>query len=859
MTAPSATCELHVDGTRVPDTGAQLGSGGVTALSSLSLTWGRDGANEQPGPATADFTLTDPVGADDFLDVLHVGSVVEVWAEGSTTASGAGAYVQTFDDGTFESWPIGPVDPLRYKSTGGPLTVTTEAAPSHTFTTRPTSAQIPAGTMYAFEIPPRTFSPEGSLPNAWDDIPRWVPGDRWGYSVDVWAPIAGLTLRIGLSVYSSPWKSSSGQSSVFTLTSVAGWQTITHELTSGYPSPMWAGLSAQVEALSLITWAAQLGTWAEQGVETWADQPSATIRVDNVTVGPKSGSIVTRRVLTFSGSVSDITATPTGDGALTVRAIAADLAADLGNRVIGDAPWAAQAMSVRAARIVALAQLAANSLVIDEPLGDLIVSYRDVDAQPSYALLQDLAQTVGGVLWASTHAVTGPYLRVENPATRTAARQLVLVGTAPAVDATNSHANPSLESGVLDGWVSTSSSVYVLSLDSVAPISGAYSALTTRSATSPNTTAAAIQLSNPSGVNQHFPVAAGDRVTASLDVKVELPGRRIRIWFAWYDAANTMTTSPVIVAIASTVAGTVYRVSNTETAPAGTVAARLRVSVDLASGNATTGERAWFDRACWGLSTYFDGDTAADATYSYRWTGTPRASTSERLTGSGTIQIESATGRGVITASACDILLDPVTWRQATEDVITSVAVSWQEQTVDDDGLPAPTERTYTTTDTAAQATYGTRRLSLSTELTTVGDATDIASRLLAQARAVGWRLDGITLDTAVMPDEIGSLDDSVRQEALLDLLDGTTRMGAPLTLVDMPPYAPRGAVSSVYVEGGKYEYAEGAWSLALTTTPTAGTGTSVTWADLAAEEPAWTWIQWAPTIVWSDLYGVSV
>lgn len=205
--------------------------------------------------------------------------------------------------------------------------------------------------------------------------------------------------------------------------------------------------------------------------------------------------------------------------------------------------------------------------------------------------------------------------------------------TAGAVDGSNGCTNPSLEGGTLTGWISVSTSNYPVTLDTTAPISGTSSALSTRTATSPSGVAGAAALQLGNGTT-YFPVTPGVPITASVDIKTELAGRRIRLFFQWFDAALTATSSAISVPVSSTVAGQTYRVAATETPIAGTVTARLRVEVSLAAGNATTGERVWYDRFRWGGSptdtAYFDGDSPADSAHGYRWTGTAKASSSER-------------------------------------------------------------------------------------------------------------------------------------------------------------------------------------------------------------------------------------
>lgn len=654
MSAPSATCEVLIDGVRVPDTGADLLDGTVTALSGLTLTWGRDGQNEQPSPASVTLDLLDPTASGNILDLLHVGSSVEVWAEGDIPGGAEEWGAGTFDpaQSTFTGWPDGPppANTVRiYNSTG----VTVEAeqlkiTPGDLNTTRPT-----------FAIPPRPFVPAGTLPDAWDDIPQMRVGETWKVTFSVKAPI-GISYDVMLQLFSDPYENAGIAGGGWWLdpaTPWAGtgeWQNVTVKVALNSGTGGWAALRFSVanNGIVLRQWQGQTTIWADD-IRTWGSAAlDTTIWVDNAEVYPPGGGTV-RRVLTFSGEISDLSLSPAGDGVSTaIRATAMDFGAELGNKMIGDEPWPVQTLATRADRIAALAGITSTPRIrIDDPLGPLQVSYRDIDAQAALGLLQDLAQTGGGVLWAATHAVTGPYLWIENPATRVAIRTLSLDG--------------------------------------------------------------------------------------------------------------------------------------------------------------------------------------------------------------GQIIITDAT-RGLSPVSACDLLESSASWRQDSADVITVAAVGWQEQGVDDDGQPAITERTVTVTDTDALAIYGTRRLSVSTDLIAEVDATAMAHRLLAQARAVAWRLDGLVMDTAIIPAASSSLSAKDRQVSFLTLLDGTSRMGLGLTLVDMPAYAPNGSTSAVYVEGGKYDYSDGFWSLALTTTPAFAQGSSATWADFAAQ-PEWQWSQWSPEIQWGDLFGVSV
>jgi hypothetical protein len=87
----------------------------------------------------------------------------------------------------------------------------------------------------------------------------------------------------------------------------------------------------------------------------------------------------------------------------------------------------------------------------------------------------------------------------------------------------------------------------------------------------------------------------------------------------------------------------------------------------------------------------------------------------------------------------------------------------------------------------------------------------------------------------------------------VLDLLDGTIRLGRPLVVSPVELWPDNNAVAG-YVDGGRYAY-DGAWTLELTTTPFGGLGQSATWSQLTA---TWQWQQFDAGIGWLDLVGVG-
>jgi hypothetical protein len=204
-----------------------------------------------------------------------------------------------------------------------------------------------------------------------------------------------------------------------------------------------------------------------------------------------------------------------------------------------------------------------------------------------------------------------------------------------------------------------------------------------------------------------------------------------------------------------------------------------------------------------------------------------------------------------ITVSACDVLLDPVRWQVDSTDSATRVAVGWKDQSPDP---VKPVDRTVTVVDTAGEIATGQRRVAISTQLSTAADADLVAGAVLARLSAGGWRISGLTY--RVEPDDpLAPADIAL----VMTVLDGTTRLGLPIMLTELPDWSPAGVGGSVplYLEGGKLTNTDGAWTLDLvvSSAKAAGAGT-VQWDQLPGD---WTWDQFDPSIRWDDLRGVGL
>lgn len=214
---------------------------------------------------------------------------------------------------------------------------------------------------------------------------------------------------------------------------------------------------------------------------------------------------------------------------------------------------------------------------------------------------------------------------------------------------------------------------------------------------------------------------------------------------------------------------------------------------------------------------------------------------------------------GSLSLDACSLSRDPVRWIQDVADVSTRVAVTWREQTLDDKGQPAPTDRVETTTDATLEGRVGTRRIAVSTQLAATGPAQSLAANILGRTSTPGWRLSGLTWDAQ---------DDAPLSSAeltnMMTLLDGTTRNGAPIVVTDLPGWSPIDSRTSIplFVEGGSYTSHDGAWQLDLTTSAPTAAGRSAVWNDFPSTPhpvTAWRWQDMAPDIRWVDLSGTAV
>jgi hypothetical protein len=197
---------------------------------------------------------------------------------------------------------------------------------------------------------------------------------------------------------------------------------------------------------------------------------------------------------------------------------------------------------------------------------------------------------------------------------------------------TNRAQNPNVETNSL-GWFSNDAAQWAISASTSSPIAGTRSALSVKTATVSVSAASLYLTGELAGALNGISVTPGVPITYAVSIKAQRASRRATGYVAWRTAANgALSTSPAtsLTLTANVTGRLVVRV----TPPAGAAFGFLVLSVDSTSGNAVTGEEVRFDNLYIGADSagvYFDGSTAPAGGFTYRWTGTANASTSEKL------------------------------------------------------------------------------------------------------------------------------------------------------------------------------------------------------------------------------------
>jgi hypothetical protein len=408
VTAPASlppSCVLWVDGARYADGQPAEPVAEPVALTGLTVTWGRSTTIDQPAPATCVFEVLDRPGGNRFTGKLGIGSRVQVRA-----------------DATVYPDPTVPIMPDPGFETAALSIIPTNAAAAiqtavkHAGTRAVRIDPLDPDRQVRVIFPPAPLS-AGHDPAAWDAVPRTLPGQQWRYGAAVRVPTglaAVARAQLHPVAFTQPW---AGSEQLLPGTATpgapdgAGWSAHTGLVTP--PAAVWLGVAVDIYPTG-PAWddVPPALTWDQVPAAVAWDDLAATYVDDLLLLAPAAGA--SRAGEVFTGRVTDLVARyDTGLGGTLVQVTAQDDTAELANRYVGAAPWAAEPLSARFGRILTAAGQAMNFTVDPGPAGKQ-VSYRDVDNQPAAGLLQSLAQSVAGALWSATSLTTGPYLRLED-------------------------------------------------------------------------------------------------------------------------------------------------------------------------------------------------------------------------------------------------------------------------------------------------------------------------------------------------------------------------------------------------------------------------------------------------------------
>lgn len=840
MLLPSVA--VYVDGQWVAD-GRNPYSTDPQVLTGLVVRWGRSTVVDQPQASTCSLTLLDTQGGGRFLDSIQLGMRLDVVADAllsDTPSPGEGVVVidETFTSGPGNAY-VGGVATIA--ASGGVLLVTSAGNQS-----------------VSVVVPPGAREPVGGNPAAWDGIPRAAQGQTWTASADVKlpAPFAGYSgwaVQVYPVTYDSPWDTATALAELGTRADLGnGWVRVSGEFVP--PTGAWLGVQVRLWPIG--------PAWDELDPTTWDQLPGATGVRTNLATNPgyeAGGS----SILTGSGSTylqtADTTAPISGSrSSLFTRAdpnpsstiaqvlctgTTAKLPVTPGQPVTGG-------LSIKTD--VANAQVLTRWYWYDAgnvlTAGPITYRYTKMNAGQVYRCVETATPPAGTVTayfvvqvqTASGNSVTGQrvwadMLTLEYGTTDGSYFDGSTPDT-PAVryDWTGSpNASTSTATGL--GVAVTWDELGRMAIDNVSLKAPASGTLRSGMVFSGRITDMVAQFDDTAG---------GTLVEVTgADQRAELGNRDVgdQPWLeetlgSRFSRIVTASGQPIESRVSPTAAAMMVSWRDIDRQPAMTLLSELATSADgvlWAATHPTTGPYLLLESLS-DRPPQFVLVKGAD--------GVIRISTAD----------PSATG--ALTIDACDILLEPIRWRHDVQDMATRVAVTWREQTLDDKGQPAPTDRTITQVNPLLEADIGVHRVAVGTQLSRQADAQLVSDAVLARTSNTQWRVSGL--------DWRADTTDQLDADALgrmMTLLDGTTRNGLPILLTNVPEWSPipQDAGVALYLEGGVYTSTDGGWDLSLiTSSARAQGGADVAWDDQPAD---WTWDQYDPAVTWNALHGVGI
>jgi hypothetical protein len=394
------SCTVLIDEDVINDGCAVMDEHSPTVLSGLRVSWGRNSSVDQPAPSSCTFEILDPLVGARLVPSLTIGRRVDVRT----------------DTVIYPDPDVSTIPAMIPSEVANAVAVVNPAG-----TTVAVSGPAPSAVMVTF--PPLPYTPN---PLGWDAVPRTLPGQDWRFQVTVTlppGPFAGWNSWAATAVPVTFTKPDGSDSTALTPEYPA---TPTVDVTFTPPAGVWLGLRVRVYPVG-PAWTELDGTAWDASPAQWTWDALGTFVITAMRMlAPAAGAA--QSAMVFSGRITDISTRWDGGPDAFVSIIAQDWLAELANRVVGDTPWAMEALGTRAQRIVQLSGQPIT-LTVDTAPAALPVTYRDVDRQPATTLLQQLATSAGAVLWTATHLVTGQVMRVEDIGARPAAQTLTAAGS----------------------------------------------------------------------------------------------------------------------------------------------------------------------------------------------------------------------------------------------------------------------------------------------------------------------------------------------------------------------------------------------------------------------------------------------
>lgn len=843
-------CTVYIDGDRMPDGSPGDNPLDPTALSGLKVTWGRETTLDQPEPNTCTFAVMDDPGGQAFLEQLRTGRRIEVFADGTFYPDDPSAPM--FQDPSFEAAAIGSVPPSkasrarvvvsdRRSRSGGAALAASDVTVNRAFVLG-CNASTSTGVISSSVIgDARRFTYTTAGNTAWNDS-LIIRVGALTTATDQRVPVTpGQTIYLQAEIRASRPRQSRWRVSWYDAAGVAIPQYVGDPL--GIVDAVTWG-RAPVVAVPVPAGAVSAMAYLNSAAATTS--PNGFVAGDYLEV--RRAMFTVDQPFTdgefFDGSTPDVPAGPGVPGS--------------------DYAWMANANASPSTRTVVPAVPLGHSaqITLTDAAGSGSIAFAPAPFSTLPDAWDELTPTNPGARWKVGASVFGPPGAAITVSPVRFARpdggSLVIdPGTTVTGSGTWQTVELAYQPSVFGQWVGVA--VTVAGLPRWIDVPGAW---TDWAAQAPDWS---WRDSGTVYVDDVVVIAPAGGTVRSVEV---FSGRVTDLVAAWDDAAD----APVVQVTAQDFTADLANIDvGDEPWTVESMQARFQRIVALTGMPVQTVIDAelggvlvsWQDvdaqasmNLLRDLAQSVDGVlwSAVHATSgAYLWVENPsaRAALFTLADDGGVIVIVPAANvPDTLDISACDVLRDPVQWEQSVSDVSTRVAVSWLEQTLNDKGQPDPTERTVTVIDAALEIAYGKRRISLSTILQSSADATQVANRLLGRTHITDWRASGFAIDD---DDSLEAVDaDTVTM--MLDLLDGTQRIGKALRITDLPDWSPSGPILPVYLEGGEYVFDGGTWTLNLTVSHASAQGQSAAWADL---EPAWQWVQFDPTISWLDMAGV--